>query len=243
MTRERRSLVLRVAAALVFLSLPYALLRVPQVRAWAARFIALMRTGGVPGALALVGFDTGWALLSAPYWVMGAIAGYAYGFPLGIVFAMPAATLGMSIAFFVGKLALGRFLPGNLGSPRLAAVRRAVEANGFKVALLLRMTPIVPQNVLTYVLATTRVRLRTLAAATALGLLPLTLFYVYAGSLVDDAAALVSGDAPDVGPARWFLLGGGLLLGGVALFVIARLARKALEKAMTEASRDGGTSL
>jgi uncharacterized membrane protein YdjX (TVP38/TMEM64 family) len=117
----------------------------------------------------------------------------------------------------------------------VAAVRRAVEGEGFKIALLLRMTPILPQNVLTYVLSTTRLSLRALALATACGLLPLTLFYVYAGSLVDDAAALVSGSAPDVGPSRWFVLGGGLLFGGLALAVISRVAGRTLQKAMADA--------
>jgi uncharacterized membrane protein YdjX (TVP38/TMEM64 family) len=208
---------------------------VPAVRATLARFIGVMRAGGLPGALALVGFDTAWALLSAPYWVMGAICGYAFGFPFGIVVAMPAATLGMSAAFTAGKALLPRLMPDkDVASPRVAAVRRAIDANGFKVALLLRMTPLLPQNVLTYVLSTTRLRTWELAVATAVGLAPLTLFYVYLGSVVDDAAALLSGDAPDVGPGRWIVLGGGLVVGAVALYVIGRIARGALARAMAE---------
>jgi len=242
MTPASRSRTLRIAAALGLLLLPYALLRVPTVRAWVTRFIGFIRTGGPLGALALLGFDTAWALLSAPYWIMGTVAGYAYGFPLGIVFAMPAATIAMSLSFVVGRLVIPRVVPlGDISSPRVLAVRRAVEAEGFKVALLLRMTPLLPQNVLTYVFATTRLRVRAVAAATACGLLPLTLFYVYLGSVVDDAALLIAGEAPDVGPARWFVLGGGVAAGGVALYVIGRIARKALAKAMAEA-KDGGAA-
>jgi uncharacterized membrane protein YdjX (TVP38/TMEM64 family) len=167
---------------------------------------------------------------------MGAIAGYAYGFPLGVVFALPAASLAMCVAFAAAKRVLARFVPpGDIASVRVAAVRRAVVTDGFKIAVLLRMTPLLPQNILTHVLATTDLRFRAFASATALGLLPHTIFYVYAGSLVFDASALLAGETPDVGPARWFLLAGGLVVGGVALFVIARITRRALRRALAEA--------
>ena len=242
MTPVRGWRALRITATLGLLLLPYALLRVPTVRAWVTGFVGFMRTGGALGALALLGFDTGWALFSGPYWLMGTVAGYAYGFPFGIVLAMPAATIAMSVAFVFGKVVIPFVVPlDDIASPRILAVRRAVEAEDFKVALLLRMTPLVPQNVLTYVFATTRLRVRDVAAATACGLLPLTLFYVYLGSVVDDAALLISGQAPDVGPARWFVLGGGVAAGGVALYVIGRIARKALARAMAEA-KDASTT-
>jgi uncharacterized membrane protein YdjX (TVP38/TMEM64 family) len=97
------------------------------------------------------------------------------------------------------------------------------------------MTPLLPQNAMTYLLASTPLRLRDFAAGTACGIVPFTLFYCYVGSLVDDAAALVAGDSPDLGAARWVALGGGLVGGGIALFVIARLARRALARAIDPA--------
>jgi uncharacterized membrane protein YdjX (TVP38/TMEM64 family) len=242
MTPGRRSRALRVAGVIAFLVFPYALLRVPAVRAWAAWLIGCIRSGGLVGALALVGFDIGWSLISAPFWIMGAVAGYAYGFPLGVLFAVAADTFAMCLVFVVARRVLTRFVaPGLIASPRVAAVRRAVATDGRKITILLRMTPLLPQNVLTYVLATTDLPVRHLVLATACGLLPHTFFYVYAGSLVDDVAALVAGEAPAVGPARWFLLGGGLVVGAVALFVIARVARRALRKALEQAERGGST--
>jgi uncharacterized membrane protein YdjX (TVP38/TMEM64 family) len=241
MTPERRSRALRVAGVIAFLLFPYALLRVPVVRAWAGWLIACIRSGGLAGAVALVGFDVGWSFISAPFWIMGAVAGYAYGFPLGVVFALPADTFAMCLVFVVARRVLARFVkPSAIASARVAAVRRAVATDGRKITMLLRMTPLLPQNVLTYVLATTELRLRDLVLATACGLLPHTVFYVYAGSLVDDVAALLAGDTPDVGPLRWFLLGGGLVVGAVALFVIARIARGALRRALEQAEGDGG---
>ena len=126
---------------------------------------------------------------------------------------MPVATVAMCISFALGRHAVTRLLPrSEEASPRVAAVRRAIEADGFRVTLLLRMTLLLPQSVLTYVFATTSLRLRDFAPATALGMIPFTVFYAYVGSLVEDAAALLgrrAGPRADaVGRA-----GGGLVAG------------------------------
>jgi uncharacterized membrane protein YdjX (TVP38/TMEM64 family) len=217
-------------------ALPYVLLRIPAARAWVVGFMTFVRTAGPAGALALLAFDTAWALLGAPFWVLGTVAGYAYGFVVGVAVGVPVITGAMCVSFLVGRLAVTHVLPPReAGSARLEAVRRAVETDGLKITLLLRMTPVLPQNVLTYVLASTALRLRDFAPATALGLIPFTAFYAYVGSLVPDAAALVAGDAPDLGVAGWGALVGGLLAGAVALLVIGRAAQKALTRAIEPA--------
>jgi uncharacterized membrane protein YdjX (TVP38/TMEM64 family) len=217
-------------------SLPYVLLRIPAARAWVVGFVTFVRTAGPVGALALLGFDTGWAMLGAPFWVLGTVSGYAYGFPVGLAVGVPLTTVAMCTSFVAGRFAMRRLLPPReAGSRRIEAVRRAVATDGRKITLLLRMTPLLPQNVLTYVLASTELRLRDFAPATAVGIIPFTAFYCYVGSLVQDAAALVAGDAPDLGPARWVALGGGLLAGGVALAVIGRVAQRALARAIDPA--------
>ena len=109
------------------------------------------------------------------------------------------------------------------------------EGDGLRIAFLLRVTPLLPQNVLTYVLASTALRLRDFAVGTAFGVIPFTVFYVYVGSLVPSATALLAGDAPDLGAARRVALGGGVLGGGLALLVIGRAARRALRRAIEEA--------
>jgi uncharacterized membrane protein YdjX (TVP38/TMEM64 family) len=218
------------------LALPYLLLRIPAARAWVVGFVTFVRTAGPVGALALLGFDTAWALMGAPFWVLGTVAGYSYGFALGVVVGVPVVAGAMTVSFLFGRFAVTRVLPPReVGSPRVEAVRRAVETDGLKITLLLRMTPVLPQNVLTYVLASTGLRLRDFAPATAVGVIPFTVFYAYVGSLVDDAAALLAGDAPDLGAAKWVALGGGLVAGGIALAVIGRAAQRALARAIEPA--------
>ena len=232
----KRSTLVRAGAVLAVSALPYALLRLPAARNALLSFVAFVRGAGPLGVLALLGFDVAWSLFAAPFWVMAAVAGYVYGFPLGVAIAVPSTTVATCFALLAGRLACAHVLPPRAAdAPRVAAVRRAVEADGLKIAFLLRLTPFVPQNVLTYVLASTSLRVRDFAVASAAGLLPLLAFNAYVGSLVGDAAALLSGDLPDVGATKWVVLGGGLVAGATALGVIARVARRALARAIAEA--------
>jgi uncharacterized membrane protein YdjX (TVP38/TMEM64 family) len=221
-------------------SVPYVLLRIPAARAWITEFVVFVRNGGAMGVLALLGFDATWSLLAFPSGVMAAVSGYAYGFTRGFLVALPLGLAAMCTTFLIGRSVLSRVTVWRDDeNPRVAAVRKALEADGLKVAALLRVTPILPQSVMTYVFASSSLRLRDFAAATALGLVPFGLFYAYVGSLVDDAAALVSGEGPDLGPMRWIALGAGVLAGGVALVVIGRLARRALGKVIERELEEG----
>jgi uncharacterized membrane protein YdjX (TVP38/TMEM64 family) len=232
----KRSTWVRLGAIVAVSLLPYALLRIPAARRALISFVGFVRDAGPAGAFALLGFDVAWALAAAPFWVMAAVAGYVYGFGLGVVVAAPSTTIAACVAMAFGRLVVRRVLPARAPDPpRVAAVRRAIEADGLRIAFLLRLTPFVPQNVLSYVLASTSLRMRDFALATAAGLFPLLVFNAYAGSLVRDVAALLAGDAPDVGSAKWIALGAGLTAGAVALVVIARVARKALGRAMDAA--------
>ncbi len=237
----KRSTAVRLGALLLVSVLPYALLRIPAARSALLSFVAYVRGAGLSGAVALLGFDVVWALAAAPIWVSAAVAGYVYGFPVGIAVVAPSATIASCVAFLFGRLVSSRFLPDReAGSARELAVRRAIEADGRRIAFLLRLTPLLPQNVLTYVMASTSLSLVDFALASAGGLLPLLAFNAYVGSLVGDAAALLAGEAPDVGAARWIGIGGGLLAAGIAIVVIARVARRALGRAI-EAAGDGGS--
>jgi uncharacterized membrane protein YdjX (TVP38/TMEM64 family) len=232
----KRSTVVRVAVVLGLTALPYALLQIPAARQAVLSFVAFVRGAGPVGVLALLAFDVGWAMIAAPFWVMPAVAGYVYGFPFGLLVAVPSATLATFVSLQVGRFACRYLLPARAAdSPRAAAVRRAIEADGLRIAFLLRLTPLIPQNALTYVFASTPLRMRDFVVATAGGLLPLMAFYAYVGSLVSDAAALLAGDMPDVGAAKWVALGGGLVAGGVALGVITRVAQRALARALDTA--------
>jgi uncharacterized membrane protein YdjX (TVP38/TMEM64 family) len=119
--------------------------------------------------------------------------------------------------------------------PRFAAIDAAIEHQGLKVVLLLRLSPVFPFSVLNYALGLTGVRLRDYVLGSFLGMLPGTILYVYLGSLVTTAAALGGGGGPSTSGQRalyWAGLGATLIV----TVLMTRLARRALRSALGDAA-------
>jgi uncharacterized membrane protein YdjX (TVP38/TMEM64 family) len=227
---KRRAARVLVIVALVVL--PFALLRIDAVRAWLSALVDHLRVAGPAGWAAFLAVDVAGAIVVAPLWLMSGIAGYVYGFAHGFALAMPGVALGAFAAFGAGRLGLTRLLaPHASEKGALLAIHRAVEREGIKIVLLLRIS-VLPQGMLSYVLATTPMRFRDFALATTVGLIPTTIIQVYVGSIVRDLAALFEGDAPMPGTWRWLLVGATVLITITALTIITRVTRATLRRAM-----------
>jgi uncharacterized membrane protein YdjX (TVP38/TMEM64 family) len=222
---------LRVAAVLAALAVPLVLSQLAPVRAGAASLLALMRSGSAAGVAAYVAAHALGCIVTAPIWIFSGMAGYAYGPVRGVLLASPANLIATTSAFLLGRFVLasrlGRWLER---SPRWSAVRRAVEADAFRITFLLRVMPVAPQNLLSYGLALTPLRLGTFMAATWLGLLPIIVFQVYLGSLVHDVADLLDGTRPPLGAWGWVATGAGVVVTVGALGVTAKLGQRALAR-------------
>ena len=187
---------------------------VPQFRAWVEGLGPLAPVAFILGyAVAAVAFIPGSALTLA--------AGAIFGVVEGTIYSLLGATLGASAAFLVARyLARGAIERRVAGNPRFAAIDRAVGREGFKIVALLRLSPVLPFNLLNYALGLTRVRfLHYLAASVAM--LPGTLLYVYSGAAVGTLAE---------GAGNWILLGVGLLATIVVTTFVTRLAGRALRQ-------------
>src|SRR5918993_2446323 len=118
-------------------------------------------------------------------------AGFAFGPVWGLAIVSPASVAGATAAFLLGRTLLRDWaVRKTRGAPQLRAIERAVEREGFKLILLLRLSPLIPFNVLNYALSLSNVRLSTYIVASAVGMLPATALYVYLGSLAPTAAQL-----------------------------------------------------
>ena len=221
----------RVAIIVGLVLLPFALLRIDAVRAWLADLVAHLRVAGPVGWAAFLAVDVLGALLVAPLWLMSGIAGYVYGFAHGFALAMPGVALGACAAFGAGRFGLTRALAPRADERGLVrAVHRAVAHEGIKIVLLLRVS-VLPQGMLSYVLATTPLRFREFALASSIGLVPATVIHVYGGSIVRDVATLLEGGAAPPGVLRWVVLGVVTFVTLAALVVVTRVTRQVLRRA------------
>ncbi|MEX2473305.1 MAG: TVP38/TMEM64 family protein [Gemmatimonadota bacterium] len=206
--------------------------------------IVLVRTGSdrIPDALRAIDALGPWAAVAfialyagaAVAWIPGSIltlaAGAIFGLIEGTLYTIVGATLGASLAFLVSRYVARSAIERRLGdSPKLRAVDEAVAREGAKVVFLIRLSPIFPYNALNYALGLTRVKFREYVPASALGMIPGTFMYVYAGHTAGQVAAGTAGAGPE-GLGRYALLVLGLLATVAVTVLVTRTARRALAR-------------
>ncbi|HUE89832.1 MAG TPA: TVP38/TMEM64 family protein [Vicinamibacterales bacterium] len=184
---------------------------------------------GAWGPLAFVAGYLVVTVLMMPAFLLTLAAGALWGFWLGLLLAMTGAVLGATCAFLGARSVVRGVVERYVARhPRLVAIDRAVEAEGARLVLLLRMSPAVPFVLLNYVLGVSRISLRDHFVG-LVGMIPTAAMYVYAGKVAGDLAALASGAPLHRGPAYYVLITLGLAATVVATVLITRAARRALE--------------
>jgi uncharacterized membrane protein YdjX (TVP38/TMEM64 family) len=154
-------------------------------------------------------------------------AGVVFGLARGFAIVSISATLGATAAFLVGRYLARAFIAGKIeGHPKFKAIDEAVAGEGWKIVALLRLSPVVPFNVLNYAFGVTRVSLRDYVLASWIGMMPGTVLYVYLGSIAGDLAG--AGGRASRTPAEWAFYAVGLVATIAVTVFVTRLARRAL---------------
>jgi uncharacterized membrane protein YdjX (TVP38/TMEM64 family) len=190
------------------------------------RLLDLIRQPGWPGvAMAFAAYAV-CSLAMLPAWPITVALGSVYGIRRGLLIASPASVAAATAIFLLGRSVLRDWARRRIaGSKRLTAISRAVSRPSGWVVFLLRVSPIVPFNVLNYALSLTDVPLHVYVAATAVGTLPPTMLYLYLGSVT---ASVARGTAYTGWQTAAYALG--LLPAGAAAWLIGRAVRDALSR-------------
>ena len=164
--------------------------------------------------------------------VMTLAAGAIFGLFEATAYVLTGATLGSAAAFLISRYIARGWVAARVGDDtRFAAIDRAVGAQGFKIVLLMRLSPVFPYNLLNYSLGLTTVRLSDYVLA-SIGMLPGTLLYAYSGVLAGDVARLAGGIAVERGPASYAVL----VLGFIATIAVSTLVTRTARTALREAT-------
>jgi uncharacterized membrane protein YdjX (TVP38/TMEM64 family) len=188
--------------------------------------------------------------LAVPLFVPGSLltmgAGFVFGVVLGTITVSLASTLGATAAFLLGRTLARAWVEDKVArNPKFQALDEAVRQQGFKVVLLLRLSPVFPFNLLNYALGLTKVSLRDYVLASWIGMLPGGVMYIYLGSTLKSLADLAAGRV-EGGVTESILFGIGLAATIAVTIFVTRLARKALRDAVpvpgpADAVQQGGT--
>ncbi|KAJ6911741.1 hypothetical protein NC652_022121 [Populus alba x Populus x berolinensis] len=143
--------------------------------------------------------------------------------PLTIL-AVPASVLTIGRSFVVSKLK---------DYPKFSSVAIAIQKSGFKIVLLLRLVPLLPFNMLNYLLSITPVPIGEYMLASWIGMMPITLALVYIGTTLKDLSDVTHGWS-EFSTTRWVLIVLGLVVSVVLMFCVTKVAKSALDKALAE---------
>jgi uncharacterized membrane protein YdjX (TVP38/TMEM64 family) len=220
--RITQSLAMVVTIAFPFLVIT--LLPVGKVVAWLDQVLDRL------GPLAILVFTVAYildAVLLGPAWLFALAAGLAFGLVRGGLIVWISATIAAGAAFLIARyLARHRVEKIARKNEKFEAVDRAIAKSGWKVVLMLRISPILPYTIANYLYGLTAIRFVPYMIATAIGILPMVAVYVSIGAVGREAALAAAGGHRSL--TEWIVLGVGLILTVAAGFLIARGAKREL---------------
>lgn len=234
-------LTLRVSLAALLISALGLLLFVIDVRLQTNNLLGWIQANPSYGFFVFVAFYTLATVLLMPGLVLSLGAGAVFGLEVGLLAVWAGATLGETVAFL-----LGRFLFRDVVvhcTDRYEwwqALELAIESEGWKVVLLLRLTPLVPFNLLNYALGCTAVPFWEYTWASSVGVLPGMAFFIYLGSLAHNLMDLRA-NQPQITSATAIV---GIVVSGVMITLLAVLtgvyAKRAVAIRLQQQNRDNG---
>lgn len=186
------------------------------------------------GPLALAVAYIPLTVLAVPASVLTLGGGYLFGLPVGFLADSIGATVGAGAAFLLGRTIGKSFVVSKLKDyPQFRSVAIAINRSGFKIVLLLRLVPILPFNMMNYLLSVTPVPIGKYMLASWLGMMPITFALVYVGTTLKDLSDVTHGWS-EFSKTRWAFIILGLTVSVVLMICVTKVAKGALDKALAE---------
>jgi len=145
-------------------------------------------------------------VLAIPAIPLTASAGYLFGLKEGTAIVLLSASVAAGIGFLLGRTFLRSYVERLLDeNPDFKRIDGAIGREGFKVVLLLRLSPIFPFALSNYLYGVTSVKFWPYFWGTMLGFTPGTIAYVYTGEIGKALTLDTSATEP------WYIYAAGLV--------------------------------
>jgi uncharacterized membrane protein YdjX (TVP38/TMEM64 family) len=211
-----------VLLALVIVGAFFALRLLP-IGTYLTDFQHYVRAAG-PIGYVLYALGYGIVALVFPGSVLTIGAGAIFGVVGGSIVVVCGATIAATIAFVLARTVLRKRIERTTaGNAKFAAVDKAIAAEGVKIVFLVRLAAVFPFTIVNYAFGLTGIRLVPYVVATAIGILPGTIAFVYIGAA---GAAVATADRTKL----IFTIAGLVVALAVSIFV-ARIAHAAIRRA------------
>ena len=161
-------------------------------------------------------------------------AGLLFGVVWGSVYVLIGAIVGETCAFLLGRYLLRNWVEQKISGDRtFSTLDRALNQSGLKIILLTRLAPIFPFSLLNYAFGITGISLKDYFLG-SIGMIPMTIVYVYFGSLAGDLAAIDTASQLANPELQWAIKIIGAIATVACTVYVTRLARQALKQSLAE---------
>lgn len=173
------------------------------------------------------------ALLPGAILTLG--AGFLFGVVPGSLYVLIGALIGETCAFLLGRYVARDWIAQKFANNQtFVSLDKALQKEGLKIILLTRLSPIFPFSLLNYGFGITGISLKNYFIG-SIGMIPMTVAYVYFGSLAEDIVTLSNATKLGSPELQWTIKIVGLVATIAVTFIVTRIARQALNKSLAEA--------
>ncbi|ODS24490.1 hypothetical protein AB835_03345 [Candidatus Endobugula sertula] len=158
-------------------------------------------------------------------------AGFIFGFFQGFFVIICGTTLGACLAFSISRYLFSNDVKRYLREhKKFRMINYELVAEGWKIILLSRLIPFFPFKLSNYFFGAASFKIVDFILGTVVGIIPITAFNVYVGSIASDISDVVTMDPVRTSPFSLWFYGGGLVMGIVMISYIFHLSQKSLTK-------------
>lgn len=173
-------------------------------------------------------------ILAVPATPLTLSAGYLFGIQQGILAVLAGATGAACIGFWISRTFLREYVESTLLTPStnkngekssntLLKLDRAIGEEGFKLLVLIRLSPIFPFSVTNYLYGASSMGFGPYILGTLIGFVPTTAAYVYTGMV---GQALTGGGGMD---QPWYVYAGGFAVLALLVKLVTDVATGIIE--------------
>ena len=221
----RKKMVIGIFFIIIAALLTYTLFKnTQQIDSW-------VKSMGSLGPLFYLIFLSIAVVLLFPTPILKIFSGALFGFSLGSLINFASSVLGGFIAFILGRWMLRDSIKKIISkNKKVASIEKALSEDGMRVSILVRLSPILPDEWLNYALSTTSLSLKDFMISSISSLL-YALVYSYYGSVLGSLAFSSAGiDGFNRSPLWWAMTVIGVIATIVVTLYTTRIAMKALEE-------------
>jgi len=205
--------------------------RTLPIERWPTEFDQWILAKGPEGLLIFTAGYAAATVLLIPGSLLTMATGFAFGIFWGITVATVGSAIGDTIAFLIARyLARENIRRFALRNHKFTAMDDAIGEHGWKIVLLLRLSPLIPFNMSNYLYGLTAIRFWPYVFASVAGTLPANLVFVYVGAAGKAGLMRLTNPKAPHSPLELTLLAIGFVTTCLATWYIHRIASRALQK-------------